>query len=102
ITLRGNRVENDIQVDGIHDSAQTARVDPFNLEQLEVTKGASSAYSGSGAVSGTINMVSKSAREEEFARISGGVGTDNYFRTTLDANHRLNDTTALRGNLMAH
>ncbi len=102
INLRGNRADNDIQVDGIRDSAQTSRTDPFNLEQLEVTKGASSVYSGSGAISGTINMVSKAARNGDFARLSAGVGSDNYFRSTLDANRQLSDTTAIRVNLMAH
>ncbi len=102
ITLRGVRIDNDIQVDGIRDSAQTARVDPFNLEQLEVVKGASSVYSGAGAIGGTINMVSKTAKADEFIKLTAGVGTDNYARTTIDANHMFNDSTALRLNLMAH
>lgn len=102
ITLRGARIDNDIQVDGIRDSAQTARVDPFNLEQLEVVKGASSVYSGAGAVSGTVNMVSKTARADDFVRLGAGVGTDEYYRATVDANHALSDTAALRLNVMAH
>ena len=102
ITLRGSRIENDIQVDGIRDSAQTARTDPYNLEQLEVTKGASSVYSGSGSVAGTINLVSKTAQADDFTRTSFGLGTDEYFRVTADANRRLSDTTAARVNLMTH
>ncbi|MDP2228281.1 MAG: TonB-dependent receptor plug domain-containing protein, partial [Moraxellaceae bacterium] len=102
ITLRGARIENDIQVDGIRDSAQTARVDPFNLEQLEITKGASSVYSGGGAVAGAINMVSKTAKKDEFVKLGAGVGTDNYYRATVDANTMLGDTTALRVNVMTH
>jgi catecholate siderophore receptor len=102
ITLRGARVDGDIFVDGIRDSAQTARVDPFNLEQLEVTKGASSVYSGAGAVSGTINMVSKTAKADEFTKATLGLGTDSYFRSTVDSNQKINDTTALRLNVMSH
>ena len=102
ITLRGARVDSDIFVDGIRDSAQTARVDPFNLEQLEVTKGASSVYSGAGAVSGTINMVSKTAKADDFTKATLGVGTDGYFRTTIDGNQKISDTTAFRLNLMSH
>lgn len=102
ITLRGSRIDNDIQVDGIRDSAQTARVDPFNLEQLEVVKGASSVYSGAGAVSGTVNMVSKTAKADDFVRLGAGVGTDEYYRATVDANRALSDTAALRLNVMAH
>lgn len=102
ITFRGARIENDIQVDGIRDSAQTARTDPFNLEQLEVTKGASSVYSGSGAVTGTINMISKTAQADDFTRTSFGVGTDEYTRLTADANRKLSDGVAARLNLMTH
>lgn len=102
ITFRGSRIENDIQLDGIRDSAQTARTDPFNLEQLEVTKGASSVYSGSGAVTGTINQISKTARSDDFTKFSAGTGTDEYFRVTADANRKINDTTAARLNLMTH
>ena len=102
ITLRGSRIENDIQVDGIRDSAQTARTDPYNLEQLEVTKGASSVYSGSGSVTGTINLVSKTAQADDFTKTSFGLGTDQYFRVTADANRKLSDTTAARVNLMTH
>jgi catecholate siderophore receptor len=102
ITFRGSRIENDIQLDGIRDSAQTARTDPFNLEQLEVTKGASSVYSGSGAVTGTINQISKTAKADDFTRTTFGVGTDAYYRVTADANRKLSDTSAARLNLMLH
>ena len=37
---------NDITVDGVRDSAQYSRTDPFNLEQLELTNGANSVYGG--------------------------------------------------------
>lgn len=102
ITFRGARIENDIQLDGLRDSAQTARTDPFNLEQLEVTKGASSVYSGSGAVTGTINQVSKTAKADDFTKASLGVGTDAYTRFTADANRKLSENSAFRINLMTH
>lgn len=102
ITLRGSRIENDIQLDGVRDSAQTARSDPFNLEQLEVTKGASSVYSGSGSVTGTINQVSKTAKADDFVKTTFGLGTDEYYRITADANRKLSDSTAARVNLMTH
>lgn len=102
ITFRGSRIDSDIQLDGIRDSAQTARSDPFNLEQLEVTKGASSVYSGSGAVTGTINQISKTAKADDFTKMTVGTGTDKYFRVTADANRKINETTAARLNLMTH
>jgi catecholate siderophore receptor len=102
INLRGFSASGDIYVDGVRDSAQYSRTDPFNLEQVEVVSGASSVYSGSGAVGGTINLVTKTPELRDKTTISAGIGTDNYKRTTLDTNQTINDTTAFRLNLMAH
>ncbi|MGY2289165.1 TonB-dependent receptor [Pseudomonas sp. SDO528_S397] len=102
INLRGFSASNDIYVDGVRDSAQYSRTDPFNLQQVEVVSGASSVYSGSGSVGGTINLVTKTPELRDKTTISAGIGTDNYKRTTLDTNQTLNDTTAFRLNLMAH
>ncbi|HSC82540.1 MAG TPA: TonB-dependent receptor, partial [Pseudomonas sp.] len=102
INLRGFSASNDIYVDGVRDSAQYSRTDPFNLEQVEVVNGASSAYSGAGAAGGTINLVTKSAQADTFTKLSGGLGTDNYQRITVDTNQMINDSAAFRLNLMAH
>ncbi len=102
INLRGFTANNDITIDGVRDSAQYSRTDPFNLEQLEVVNGANSVYSGSSSVGGTINLVSKRAQDEDFTRIAGGVGSDSYGRLTVDSNQQLNESTALRLNVMAH
>ena len=59
INLRGYSANNDLTVDGVRDSAQYSRTDPFNLQQIEVYNGANSVFNGSGSVGGTINLVSK-------------------------------------------
>jgi catecholate siderophore receptor len=102
INLRGFTANNDIAIDGVRDSAQYSRTDPFNLEQLEVVNGANSVYSGSSSVGGTINLVSKRAQDDDFTRIAGGAGSDSYGRVTVDSNQQLNDSTAMRLNVMAH
>lgn len=102
INLRGFSANNDIQVDGVRDSAQYSRTDTFNLEQIEVVNGANSVYSGAGSVGGTINLVSKFAREGEFNNAALGVGTDSYGRVTLDSNQMIGDSTAVRFNVMGH
>lgn len=102
INLRGYSANSDITVDGVRDSAQYTRSDPFNLEQIEVINGANSVYGGSGSVGGTINIVSKTPKDYTFTNISGGVGTDNYFRGTLDTNQQITDTVAVRLNVMGH
>lgn len=102
INLRGYSANNDITVDNVRDSAQYSRSDPFNLEQLEVTNGSNGVYSGSGSVGGTINIVSKRPVRRNSTTVTGGVGTDQYYRATVDANHVINDSVAVRLNVMGH
>jgi catecholate siderophore receptor len=102
INLRGYSASNDITQDGVRDSAQYSRTDPFNLQQIEVYNGANSAYSGSGSVGGTINLVSKVPQAENLTVLEAGVGTDNYYRATVDSNWRASDFIAVRLNGMFH
>ncbi len=60
LSLRGFSARNDIYVDGVRDLSPQSR-DPFNLEQVEVVKGPSSAFNGRGSAGGTINLVTKIA-----------------------------------------
>lgn len=102
INLRGYSANNDITVDGVRDSAQYSRTDPFNLQQIEIYNGANSAASGSGSVGGTINLVSKMPQASDLTILSAGVGTDNYYRASADVNHRLSDLIAVRLNAVYH
>jgi catecholate siderophore receptor len=102
VTLRGYSASSDITIDGVRDSAQYSRSDVFDIEQVEVVNGASSVYSGAGSVGGNINLVSKLPTMKDSAIVSVGGGTDGYARFTVDANQHVNDTTAVRLNLMAH
>lgn len=102
INIRGFTGSSDIALDGIRDSAQYTRSDLFNIERVEVVNGASSVYSGVGSVGGTINLVSKTASRDEFARLGAGIGTDGYGRLSADINQPLGKTSAVRVNAMAH
>jgi len=102
INLRGYSASNDITVDGVRDSAQYSRTDPFNLQQIEVYNGANSVYSGSGSVGGTINLVSKAPQRDNLTILNAAVGTDNYYRGTIDSNYRVSDLIAVRLNAMIH
>ncbi|TAJ69343.1 MAG: TonB-dependent siderophore receptor [Phenylobacterium sp.] len=102
INLRGYSANNDITYDGVRDSAQYSRSDPFNVEQIEITNGSNSVYSGAGSVGGTINIVSKRPTARNSSVLTAGVGTENYYRAALDANHKLNDSVAVRLNAMVH
>ena len=68
LTIRGNSARNDIFVDGVRDLSPQSR-DPFNVEQVEVTKGPTSAVSGRGSAGGTVNLTSKGP---PLSRILGG------------------------------
>ena len=102
INLRGYSAGSDITQDGVRDSGAYNRSDSFNMEQLEIVNGANSVYGGSGSVGGTINLVTKRPLAETRVVVSGGIGTDNYYRGTVDANVRASDLIAVRLNAMAH
>ncbi|ALJ13144.1 TonB-dependent receptor [Sphingopyxis macrogoltabida] len=102
INLRGYSANNDLTIDGVRDSAQYSRTDPFNLQQIEVYNGANSVFNGSGSVGGTINLVSKIPFARNATTVQGAVGTDNYYRGAIDSNWRLNDLIAVRINAMYH
>jgi catecholate siderophore receptor len=84
-SMRGFSSGNDITVDGIREVGAYSR-DAFNLEQVEVIKGSSSAVAGRGATGGSINLVTKTPKLDSFTRVSGAAGTDDYSRSTIDAN----------------
>jgi catecholate siderophore receptor len=102
INLRGYSGSNDITQDGVRDSAQYSRTDPFNLQQIEVYNGANSVFNGSGSIGGTINLVSKVPQRDELTILSAGIGTDGYYRGTLDTNQPISGGIAVRLNAMVH
>lgn len=102
INLRGYSASNDITIDGVRDSAQYNRTDPFNLQSVEVYSGANSVYNGSGSVGGTINLVQKRPVGRDHTILEAGIGTDAYYRATIDTNQRVGDRLAVRLNAMYH
>ncbi len=107
ITVRGFSARNDIYVDGARDLSPQSR-DPFNLEQVEVVKGPSSATSGRGSTGGTINLVSKTPGFKPAYNFDIGLGSDKTKRVTGDINlplerlSFLGDRAAFRLNFLAH
>lgn len=85
LTLRGFSARNDVFVDGVRDLGPQSR-DPYNLEQVEITKGPSSSFNGRGSAGGTVNLVSKSPGFDRF--FGGGLnfGSDGTKRVTGDIN----------------
>jgi len=102
VNLRGYSASNDISLDGVRDSAQYSRTDPFNLEQLELVSGANSVYTGAGSVGGSINLVTKAPRGREDTVLDIAGGGDSYARATIDTELALGDVADFRLNLMTH
>jgi len=97
--IRGLSAKGDIYVDGLRDFGAYKR-DAFNTESVEVIKGPSGESFGVGNVGGLINQTTKKANLHTSTSIDQGMGSDATYRTTLDSNFKLDDTTALRINGM--
>ena len=102
IILRGQDAKNDVTIDGVRSSAFLNRNETYNIEQVEVSNGANSVYNGGGSVAGTINIVTKRPKAEDQTVVNAGIGTDNYYRATVDTNTRVSDLIAVRLNAVYH
>ncbi len=103
MTIRGFDARTDIFVDGIRDTGTYTR-DAFNLEQVEVIKGPAGSVTGRGSTGASINLISKTPKLETFRAGSAAIGTDDYYRATLDVNQAVPDSpvtgTAVRLNAL--
>jgi catecholate siderophore receptor len=100
LTIRGFTARNDIYLDGMRDFGSYYR-DPFYLEGIQVLKGPSSILFGKGSTGGVVEQDSKVPSLTPFVAGTAVFGTDLTRRLTADVNQPLNDTAALRLNLMA-
>jgi catecholate siderophore receptor len=98
--LRGFYTFGDMYLDGIRDTAQYNR-ETFNLEQVDVLRGAAAMLFGRGQAGGVINQVSKTPILLDMNKASVGVGSNGYQELKADFNQRIGDTTAFRINLMS-
>ncbi len=99
--VRGFDSQNDIFIDGFRDQGSQFR-DPFNIEQVEIVKGPSSAFTGRGATGGSINIVTKRPNEKNSIAGDLTVGSGWTKRATADINQKVFDTVAVRLNAMVH
>jgi catecholate siderophore receptor len=99
IFMRGFDTQGSIYVDGIRDLGSISR-DTFNTDQVEIAKGPAGVDNGRGAASGYINLSTKLANQEDATTVGAVAGTADYKRATLDTNHSLGESSAIRVNLM--
>jgi catecholate siderophore receptor len=98
--MRGFDASTSVLVDGVRDMSSASR-DTFNLEQVEVVRGAGGADIGRGASSGYINLVSKHPTLEAAASGTLAAYSQGGARATVDVNRAVGKTSGLRLNLMA-
>jgi len=99
MNLRGFYTFGDMYLDGIRDTAQYNR-ETFNLEQIDVLRGAGAMLFGRGQAGGVINQVTKTPFLTDRYKVTGSVGTDGYREVTADINESFTPDTALRVNVM--
>ena len=101
VVFRGVRSTADFYQDGIRDDVQYYR-SLYNVEQVEILKGANALLFGRGGTGGLINRVSKTAKiGETFGALDSGVDTFGGTDVALDGNIQVSDTIAFRINFHA-
>jgi catecholate siderophore receptor len=101
LTIRGFSARSDFFLDGMRDFGAYYR-DPFNLDSIDVVQGSSSLVFGRGSTGGVIAQNSKRASLTNKNEASFTLGSNKTTRLTLDNNHKINDTTAFRLNMVAN
>ena len=98
ITLRGQSTTADFYLDGLRDDAQYYRP-LYNIERVEVLKGANAMIFGRGGGGGVVNRVSKTADPaRSFATGNASIDSFGAFDLAADANLPLGDGFAGRLN----
>ena len=97
VFIRGQETTADFYIDGLRDDAQYYR-SLYNIERVEVLKGANALIFGRGAGGGAINRVAK--RAEFQSAVSGEASVDTFgaFALLADVNQPVSDSLALRLN----
>jgi catecholate siderophore receptor len=99
--IRGLQARSDIYVDGLKDFGVYTR-DTFNVDSVQVLKGPAGDNFGAGNTGGLINQSAKKARLGTSTSIDQGIGSGMTYRTTVDSNIQIDDTTAVRFNGLFH
>ncbi len=99
MNLRGFYTFGDMYLDGIRDTAQYNR-EAFNLEQIDVLRGAGAMLFGRGQAGGVINQVTKVPKLRPGGEVSATVGTHDTLELKADVNAVLSPDAAIRFNAM--
>ena len=99
VYIRGVDASGSIFVDGVRDAGSITR-DTFNVEQIEVVKGADGSMFGRTALNGTVNMVTKRAGLANDSVVNIVAGSHDQKRVTLDYSRKVAEDSGLRLNVV--
>ena len=97
--FRGNLTTSDFFVDGMRDDLQYLR-DLYNVERVDVLKGASALVFGRGTGGGALNRVTKHANGDRVRGLDLLLGTDGQSRLAADLSDQMGERLAGRVNLV--
>lgn len=100
VVFRGVRSTADFFIDGVRDDVQYYRP-LYNLEQVEILRGANALLFGRGGTGGLINRVTKKAQlGEQFTGYQASLDSFGAFGAQIDSNFAVSDAAAIRINAM--
>lgn len=99
--VRGFEAKGDIYVDGLRDFGVYVR-DSFATEEVSVLKGPSSESFGSGTTGGVISLRQRTAHLGDAGSIEASIGTGMMYRSVIDINKQVSETSAVRAVGMYH
>ncbi len=98
VVFRGVRSTADFFVDGVRDDVQYYR-GLYNIEQVEILRGANALLFGRGGTGGLVNRVTKKGQlGEQFTGYKASLDTFGAFGVELDSNFASSDSFAIRIN----
>ena len=100
VVIRGVRSTADFFIDGVRDDVQYYRP-LYNLEQVEILRGANALLFGRGGTGGLINRVTKKADlDAQFTGYQASADSFGAFGAQVDSNFVVSDNAAIRINAM--
>jgi catecholate siderophore receptor len=100
VVFRGVRSTSDFFADGVRDDVQYYR-SLYNIDQVEILRGANALLFGRGGTGGLVNRVTKKGQiGEDFTGYKATIDTFSAFGVELDSNFTASDTSAFRINAM--
>lgn len=93
--IRGFDSQGSTYLDGVRDIGAQSR-EVFAVEQIQIVRGSDSTLGGRGSAGGSLNIISKMPRNENFVSGSLSAGNADYKRIAGDVNYVLGSNIAVR------